>query len=248
MFKRRPKTHHNMPDGAPRSDASMTPEEAVRTMASVTSMTKGLRVRTEGLTIVIFAICMLASYLTLLAPILFAGGDGGPGPRGGFDFNNSTFNGTDFRDRPRPPPTQFFLSQYAPLVWYIIAAVTTIGIWRGASLSFQTGFSTPRIVAVFVGWLIVFAVLITILAGNRTTLHAWHLIAWGVVIGLFATLNPLRFTRPGRVAAGSMAIVALLAAVYAFTAALPARDIGFLTGVALGLPGLIGGLWLLYRG
>lgn len=215
--------------------ATMTPEDAMRRMASVTSMTQGLRVRTEGLTIVIFAICMMASYLTILAPILAGGGGGGPGPGPG-------------GGGPRPPPTAFFLSRFAPLVWYAIAALTTFGIWRGAALSFQTGLSSGRLLAVFVGWLLVFAALVTLLGFVEGSPREWHLLAWGVVIGLFATLNPLRFTKQGRVATGAIAVVALLAAAYAFTADLGGRDIGFLTGVAIGLPGLVGGLWLMYRG
>ena len=205
----------------------------MRTMANVTSITRGLRVRTEGLTIVIFALCMMASYLTIVAPILAGAGAPGPGPGPGGH---------------RPPPTQFFLSRAAPLVWYAIAAVTTIAIWRSAALSFQTGLSSGRLVAVFVGWLALFAVLVTVLGVIEGSPREWHLLAWGVVIGLFATLNPLRFTKQGRVAAGAIAAVALLTAAYAFTADLGGRDLGFLTGVAVGLPGLVGGLWLMFRG
>lgn len=218
----------------PRDESAMTPEDALRRMASVTSMTQGLRVRVEGLTIVIFALCILASYLTIVVPILFGGappGPRGPGPGG------------------RPPPTSFFLSAYAPLVWYVIAVAITVGVWRMMSLSFQTGMSTPRLLGVFVAWLLIFVAAIVLLgfieAGNP---REWHLLAWALVIGLFAAVNPLRFSKPARVAAGVMALSALATFVYAWGADLGGRDVGFLTGAALGLPGLVTGLWLMYRG
>lgn len=211
----------------------MTPEDALRRMASVTSMTKGLRVRIEGLTIVIFALCIMASYLTIVVPILF-GGAPAPGPRG---------------PGGRPPPTSFFLSAYAPLVWYVVAVAITIGLWRMMSLSFQTGVSTPRLVGVFVAWLLIFVAAIVLLgfieAGNP---REWHLLAWALVVGLFAGVNPLRFSNPARIATGIMAASALATFAYAWTADLTGRDVGFLTGVALGLPGLVTGLWLMYRG
>lgn len=233
-----------MPDGVPNGDASMTPEDALRTMASVTSHTKGLRVRTEGLTIVIFAICMMASYLTILAPILM-GDASGPGPRPAPDFNG-TFGGRGPRG---PPPSSFFLNAYAPLAWYVVAVVVTLAIWRSASLSFQTDMSTPRLLGVFVAWMLIFVtvvVLLTLVQGGNP--RSWHLIAWGVVIGLFAALNPLRFTKHARVVTGVMAGIALATALYAFAADLGGREVGSLSGLALGVPGLVGGLWLMFRG
>lgn len=244
-------------DGSP-----MSAEDAMRTMANVTALTGGLRVRTEGLTIIIFAICMMASYLTLLVPILFAGSGGGGGDfaqrfneSANRSFNgsfNGTFNGTRAPSGwggGRPPPTAFFLSHYAPLLWYAIAVLVTTGIWRSAALSFQHGLSTPRLVATFIGWLAIFAsfvFVLTYLQGGAP--RSWHLIAWALVIGLFAMVDPLRFSKQGRMGAGVMAGCLLLTAVYAHTAGLGGRDIGFLSGVALGIPGLAVGLWLLFRG
>jgi hypothetical protein len=236
----------------------MSAEDAMRKMAAVTSNTRGLRVRTEGLTLVVFAICMMASYLTIVVPILF----GGEAPRPDFDGNatfnrtfNDTFNGTFEGGRGGggrshgPPPTAFFLSAYAPLAWYVIAVVVTIAIWRSASLSFQTGVSTPRLLGVLVGWMLIFVTVVVLLAYvEGGSPRSWHLLAWGVVIGLFAALNPLRFTTPGRVAAAVVGASALLTAAYAYAVDLGPRDLGFLSGVALGVPGLVAGLWLMFRG
>lgn len=233
----------------PNDRRSMTPEDAMRTMASVTSMTSGLRVRVEGLTIVIFSLCILASYLTIVVPILV--GFGGPPDPSRFNGTfNGTFNDTFRGDHPRgPPPTAFFLSRYAPLVWYLIAVVTTIGLWRMMSLNFQTGMTTPRLLAVFVGWLAIFVTVTVLLAfieaGNP---RSWHILAWAIVTGLFAAANPLRFSTHARIATAVIAASALLTFLYAWMNPLGGRDIGFLTGVALGLPGLVTGLWLMYRG
>lgn len=224
----------------PDDQRTMTPEDAMRTMASVTSMTRGLRVRVEGLTIVIFSLCILASYLTIVVPILF----GGPPDPSRLNGNNTFADG-----HPGSPPTAFFLSRYAPLAWYLIAVVTTVGLWRMMSLSFHTGMTTPRLLAVFVGWLAIFVSVTVLLAfieaGNP---RAWHLLAWAIVTALFAAANPLRFSQHARVATAIIAASALLAFVYALTNPLGRRDVGFLTGVALGLPGLVAGLWLMYRG
>lgn len=247
-----PDAPNDRADREPAGAAGMSAEDALRKMAAVTANTRGLRVRTEGLTLVVFAICMMASYLTIVVHILFGGDTGG---RPGFDGFNGTFNGT-FDGRgpggPRshgPPPTAFFLSAYAPLAWYVIAVVVTLAIWRSASLSFQTGVTTPRLLATFVGWMLIFVTVVVLLAYvEGGSPRSWHLLAWGVVIGLFAALNPLRFTTPGRVAAAVMGASALLTAAYAFAADLGPRDTGFLSGVALGVPGLVAGLWLMFRG
>lgn len=224
----------------------MSAEDAMRTMATVTAHTRGLRVRTEGLTLVIFALCIMASYVNLAAPILGAG----PGPDGPLhDGPDPTSNDTGPRPMHRPPPTMFFLSRFAPLAWYAIAVVVTLAIWRSASLSFHTGLSTPRLLGVFVGWLGLFAGTLYVLAflqGGDP--RGWHLVAWGVVLGLFALLDPLRFQRPSRVVVGVMAVTAIAVALYAFAVDLRGHDVGFLSGLALGVPGLAGGLWLMYRG
>ena len=239
----------SMPDD-PSDERAMTLEDAMRTMASVTGMTRGLRVRVEGLTLVIFALCIMASYLTIVVPILFSGGGGAPDPSRFNGTFNGTVNSTFAGGRPPgSPPTAFFLSRYAPLVWYLIAVVTTVGLWRMMSLNFQTEMTTPRLVAVFVSWLAIFVTVTVLLAfleaGNP---RAWHLLAWAIVTGLFAAANPLRFSTQARVATAIIAASALSTFLYAVANDLGRRDIGFLTGVALGLPGLVTGLWLMYRG
>lgn len=224
------------PSAREENGAPMTAEDAVRRMASVTAQTRGLRTRTEGLTLLVWGIVLAASYLTIIVPIL--GGGGGPEPRPPFDPKAGG-----------PPATMFFASRVAPLVWYGIGAVATIAIWHSASLSFQTGLSTPRLVAVFGAWIAVFLVTVILLAyvegGNP---RSWHLFGWAVVIGLLAAVNPLRFTPKGRAAAGVVAAVALAAGLYAQLVDLGGRDVGFLSGVALGAPAILAGLFLMFRG
>jgi len=234
-----------MPD--PTDPDAMTPEDAMSRMASITSMTSGLRVRTEGLTLVVWALCLAASYLTIAVPILNGGGP--PGEH----FNgtaNGSFNGTFERHGPRDPPsTLFFLSRFAPLIWFVIATVVTIAIWRSASLSFRTGMSTPRIVGVLVGWLALFVVATIVLTYSENGRpQASHIAAWTVVAGLFAALNPLRFTRKGRLAVAGVTLALAVASLYAYFAHLGPRDASFLSGVGLGLPTLVAGLYLMFRG
>lgn len=238
-----------MPD-APNPDA-MTPEDAVSRMASITAMTSGLRVRTEGLTLVVWALCLAASYLTIAVPIL----NGGTLVDHAFNASeNGSFNGSpgDHFERhgPRDPPsTLFFLSRFAPLIWFVIATVVTIAIWRSASLSFRTGMSTPRIVGVLVGWLALFVVVTIVLTYSENGRpQASHIAAWTVVAGLFAALNPLRFTRKGRLAVAGVTLVLAATSLYAYFAHLGPRDASFLSGVGLGLPTLVAGLYLMFRG
>jgi hypothetical protein len=228
----------------------MPPEEALSRMANVTQMIGGLRVRMEGLTLVIWAICMAASYLTIAVPIV---GGRAPGRRPPFNgtFNgsfNGTFNGTGPGPR-GPPPTEFFNSAFAPLVWFAIAAVVTIVLWRAMSLSLQTGVSTPRLVLVLFGWLIIFVVvtvLLTFVEGGNP--RAWHLTAWALVLGLFAALNPLRFSKRSRWAVAVVVLVVAASSVYALTADLDPRDTTFLSGLVIGLPTLLAGLYVMLTG
>lgn len=227
---------------------AMTPEDALARMASVTASTRGLRTRTEGLTFVIWGICMAASYLTIAVPILIGLGAGGPDPDGFNRGLNDTFGGHGPRSGHRPGGTEFFASRFAPLAWYLIAVVVTTAIWRSASLSFHTGVTTPRLVAVLVGWMLIFlatTVLLTYIEGGRP--RSWHLVGWGLVIGLFAASNPLRFTRESRVAATVVAAVVLLTAAYAYFSQFDPRDTSFLSGVGLGAPLLLTGLYLMFR-
>lgn len=237
----------------PEPDAdAFSPQDALARMAAVTHHNKGLRVRTEGITILLFAVCIMASYLTIAVPFLGGGGHGGGGDHGAFDrldpVANGSFNATARPER-GPPPTQFFLSAYAPLAWYVVAALGTIGIWRSAAVSFPTGFSTPKLVALMVGWIALFVAMTVTLAFVRSSdPQAWHLIAWAVVLALFVAFNPMAFTPKGRAAVGVMALLAAAGAAYGFLANLDGRDLSFLTGMALGLPGVVAGLWLLYQG
>jgi hypothetical protein len=231
---------------APAAAPPPTPEEAaeardaIQRMASVTQQTRGLRVRTEGLTLVIWAICMAASYLT------FAGRLG----LGDRDVRAPAENFTgNFTGLGHPPATVIFVSQFAPLLWFVVALVVTMGVWRSASLSFQTGMSTPRLVATLVGWLLLFVATSVVLSlGVGGPPGSWHLVAWAVVMGLFAILNPLRFSGQGRVMVGIAAVVAFLAAADAYLEHFGPRDASFLSGLAVGLPGLLLGLYLMFTG
>jgi len=229
---------------------TMTPEEAMQKMATVTSNTRALRVRTEGLTIAVWGLIMAASYLTIIVPLIGGGGPGGPGGQPPNFDPNTTFNGTRVGFRgDGPPATVFFASRLAPLVWYGIGVIFTLGIWKSASLSFQTGLTTPRLLIVFGGWLGIFVITIVVFSyvegGNP---RSWHLFGWAVVIGLLALLNPLRFTKPSRIAFTIIALVALATGIYAQVANLRRGDIGLLSGIALGAPALAAGLYLLFRG
>lgn len=217
------------------ANATLTPEDALRRVATVTANTRTLRIRTEGLTIAIWGLVLAASYLTLIVPLL----GGGPGPDGGI-----------FGGGPRhPPATRFFASRLAPAIWYAIGAILTIAVWRSASLSFQTGITTPRLVAVFAAWMLIFLATIVLVAyvqgGNP---RGWHLYGWAVVLGLFAAFNPLRFTADGRLAVAIVAIAALATGIYAQVAGLRGGDVGFLSGIALGAPAIITGTTLMFRG
>lgn len=226
---------------APERDtpSDMSPEDALARMASVTASARGLRTRTEGLTLAIWAICLAASYLTLVVPLFFGG-------RPEFERGNLTGN---FTAGSRPEHTRFVFAPLAPLAWYLVALVMTIGVWRGASLSFQTGFTTPYLVMVMVGWLVVFlasAVVLAFIEGGNP--RAEHILAWGVVVGLFAAFNPLRFTPRGRWAAGLSAFVILAVGVFALLAHWDPRDISILSGLGLGGPLLLAGLYLMFVG
>lgn len=220
-------------DGKP--SEPMRPDEALATMANMTRLTGALRARMEGLTLVIWGICMAASYLTIAVPIL-----GGRERRPPF---NDSLNGT-FPHRAGPPPTEFFFNGLAPLVWFLIAAVVIIVLWRSMSLSFQTGVATERVVLVFGLILIVAAAGLTIdrVAGAPA---GWHLLVWALVTAIFAFLNPLRFHPRSRWAVAAAAVVILLAGAYALVARLDPRDTTFLSGLALGLPMLVAGLYLM---
>lgn len=216
-----------MPDEPDRgtADAAMSTEEALNRMAEVTELTRGLRTRTEGLTLVLWGICMAASYLTLGAPFLY----GGP--------------------RHRPDEHMFLITRAAPLVWFLIALVTTLGLWRSAALSIKTGLTTPKLLTFFLGWIglfIVTTVAFTFIEGGSP--RAWHLAGWGIVIGLFALLNPLGFTPQGRVASGIAGLVILTLAGYGYAAGLFGPQGQLLTGAGLGAPLLAAGLYLLFRG
>lgn len=214
-------------------EETMTPEMALARMAAVTTHTRSLRVRTEGLTIAVWGLIMAASYLTIVIPIV--GGllpPRGPGEPSG------------------PPPEMVFLAtRLAPLAWFAVGVLFTTAIWKSASLTFQTGLSTPHLVGVFIGWLALFAltVLVLVFAAAENP-RSWHLVGWGVVIGLLALLNPLRFTSASRTAIALVAATALLTGVYAQAVDLPARDVGVLAGIALGAPALATGLTLMIRG
>jgi hypothetical protein len=100
-----------------------------------------------------------------------------------------------------------------------------------------------------VGWLVVFLVSAIVLAfvegGNP---RAEHILAWGVVVGLFAATNPLRFTPRGRWAAGISAFVIFAIGVFALLAHWDIRDISILSGIGLGGPLLLAGLYLMFVG
>lgn len=234
----------------PGNSAPMRPEEALQKLEAITSRTGGLRTRTEGLTLVIWAICIAASYLTIAVPIVGGRLRGGGGR---FPFNeslNASFNNSTFGGGPRgPPPTEFFYSAFAPILWFVIAVVVTFAIWRSVSIGFQTGMTTPRLVATFVGWVVVFGVTIVALTyvegGNP---RGWHLVGWAIVMALFVALNPLRFAQRSRWAMGAVTVVVALAAIYALVANLDARDTSFLSGLVIGLPMLLAGLYVMLTG
>lgn len=224
---------------------AMSTEEALGRIAGITEKTHALRVRTEGLTIALWAICLAASYLTIVVPLFFGRGpdlDAGRFPRNFSGNFTGNFTG-------RPPRDFLFFNPFAPLAWFLIAMVMTIGVWRSASLSFNTGLSTPRVAFVLVAWLALFlAAAFTLGYLERGNPRAWHLVAWGAVVLVFALLNPLRFTRKGRWAVGAASLVTLLAGAYALVASLDPRETGFLSGLSLGLPLLLAGLWLMFFG
>jgi hypothetical protein len=227
----------------------MPPSEAMAAMAEATRLTGSLRVRLEGMTLVIWAICMAASYLTIVVPILGGGrGERGFGQRPPFNESfNGTFNGSFAQHG--PPPTAFFNSSWAPLVWFLIAALVTIVLWRTMSVSFQTGVSTPRIAAVIVGWLLIFVVTVVLLTYvENENPRAWHLLAWAIVLGLLAALNPLRFAKRTRWAITAVTVVVALSSLYALVGNLEPRDTSFLSGLVIGLPMLIAGLYVMMTG
>ncbi|MHB8584969.1 MAG: hypothetical protein ACYDDF_03935 [Thermoplasmatota archaeon] len=222
---------------------AMTTRDALVRIATTTEHVQGLRIRTEGLTLFIFSVCVLASYLTITAPLIYAFS---PGKNLIFISNgqgNFSSGGHSI------PFALQVMAVYGPLLWYVIAVAGIIGVWRGAALSFHTGISTPRLLTVFVGWLVAFAIF-TVLAVyvDASNPRPWHLDAWTLILGLFAILNPLRFTSQGRAVAAGMTGVALITALYASLNDFPGVVVGFLAGGAVGIPGLIGGLWLIYGG
>jgi len=223
----------------------MSTEEALGRIAGITEKTHALRVRTEGLTIALWAICLAASYLTIVVPLFFGRAPDFDGREFGRNLSgNFTGNFTG-----RPPRDFLFFNPFAPIAWFLVAMVMTIGVWRSASLSFQTGITTPRLVLVLVGWLaLLVATTVTLSFLERSNPRAWHLVAWGAVVLLFALLNPLRFTRKSRWAVGAAAAATLLASAYALAASLDPRETGFLSGLALGVPLLLAGLWLMFFG
>jgi hypothetical protein len=222
---------------------SMSTEEALGRIAGITEKTHALRVRTEGLTLALWAVCMAASYLTIVVPLFVGRPPDFEQARRNFSGNFSgNFTG-------RPPRDFLFFNPFAPLAWFLIASVMTVGVWRSASLSFQTGITTPRLVAVLVSWLVLLLVTtVTLSYIQRNNLRGWHLLAWAVVLVLFALLNPLRFTRKSRVAVGVASLVTLAASVYALSAGLDPRELGFFSGLALGVPLLLSGLYLMFFG
>lgn len=233
-----------MTDAPAPENGPMQPSEALAAMANVTRLTGALRLRLEGLTLVIWGLCMSAAYLTLAVPIL------GGGRRGGEPFPRPPpGNGTLEGHLAGPPPTAFFFNALAPLVWFALAAIITIVLWRTMSISFQTGVTTPRILGTMVAWLLTFvvvSVLLTYVEGGNP--RAWHLLVWALVMGLFALLNPLRFGARSRWAGAAVAGVMLVAGAYALVANLDGRDTTFLTGLATGLPMLVAGLYLMVKG
>lgn len=225
---------------------AMSTEEALGRIAGITEKTHALRVRTEGLTIALWAICLAASYLTIVVPLFFGRP---PEAEAGREFARNLSGNFSGNFTGRPPRDFFFFNPFAPLAWFLIAMVMTIGVWRSASLSFQTGLTTPRLVLVLVGWLALFlATALTLSFLERSNPRAWHLVAWGAVVLLFAILNPLRFTRRSRWAVGIASAVTLLAGAYALAAGLDPRETGFLSGLSLGLPLLLAGLYLMFFG
>jgi hypothetical protein len=202
----------------------MSTEEALDRIERITEKTQPLRVRTEGLTFVIWGICVAASYLTTGASLALGA-------------------------RRDVSPLGFFVGDLFPLFWFVVALLTTIGLWRSAALGFQPGLPTPRIVLFFAGWLVlVFAtiVVLTYLEANHP--QPWHIVGWAVLMALFAVFDPLRFTAKGRWAAAFVAVVALAAAAYGFASPLHRAETSLLTGLGLGIPMLAAGLVLLYRG
>lgn len=204
----------------PAAPSPFTPADALKEIAGVTGKQASLRSRIEGMTWVLWGLVVALQAMTLGALA-----DAAPA---------ATFAERHFEA----------LASHA---WVLVAVVASVGIWRAAAVNFDPCISRKRALAFFIGWPVLFAIASYAVAGFGGGAFRFAVVS-AVLLAAFALVNPVRYTPRGRVTAGALAVAAAGVAAVVWLYGEPGYAWFALTGTAIGLSWVFGGLYALYRG
>lgn len=202
-----------------RSEARLTPEEALASIADVAGVRSPLRSRFEGMTWILWGLVAALQAMTLGHIQDAALADAPPGRH---------------------------LAPLASHLWVAVGIVASVGVWRAAAVSFDPGISRRRALAFFIAWPALFSAasyVVTQVGGGPVGFAAFT----ALLLLAFAVVDPVRYTPRGRWTAAILAIAAVLVAIVVRTGDL-AGHMGYaVAGSAIGVSWVLAGIYALYR-
>lgn len=197
----------------------LTPAEALAQIANVASKQEALHSRFEGIAWVLWGLVVALQAMTL-----------------GF------LNLVDIQD----DSVRHILGVVAHL-WIIVGILASVGVWRAAAVNFGPGISRRRALGFFIALPATIHFLSFLISQATHGVAAFSLVAAGV-LGLFALLNPVRFTKSGRITAAILATISALVGALLIVTDSTGDQWYALAGTCIGLSWILAGLIALYQG
>lgn len=194
-------------------------EEALASIAGVAQLRSSLRSRFEGMTWILWGLVAALQSMT-------------------WGFIEQASASASMADR--------HATAIVAHLWVAVGIAASIGVWRAAAVSFDPGVSRARALAFFVGWPALFAAVSYLVSGWGGGAFRFAIVT-GVLLALFALVDPVRYTPRGRWTAAALAVAAFAIA----AVVVPYGESGHwfaIAGTLIGLTWVGAGLDALYRG
>lgn len=197
----------------------LTPSEALQQIAGVASKQAALRSRFEGIAWVLWGLVVALQAMTL-----------------GF------LNLADIQD----DGVRHALGIVAHL-WILVGILASVGVWRAAAVNFEPDVSRRRALGFFIALPATLHLLSYLLSQATHGVATFSLVA-ACLLGLFALLNPVRFTTSGRTTAAVLATIAAGVGAILIATESTGDQWYAIAGTAIGLSWIIAGMIALYQG